>query len=67
LIKNVLHDSFRIIAAFSFWVIAYAFVKSGITGNPPEFPLSGELLPWIVLTVAALAGSYIRQRKLEKK
>ena len=64
MIKNVLNEFFRVIGFFSTVVISYAFVKSGISGNPPEFPLSGELLPWIVLAVAALAGAFVRQRKL---
>ncbi|MCC6479223.1 hypothetical protein [Sphingorhabdus sp.] len=64
--KHVFDEFFRFMGFFCTVVIAYAFVKSGITDNPPEFPLSGKLLPWLLLSAAALVGAFVRQRKSKK-
>jgi hypothetical protein len=63
MIKKVFDEFFRVIGFFSTIVISYSFAKSAINGQPPEFPLSGDLVSWLVLAVAALAGAFIRQRK----
>lgn len=63
--KNIFDEFFRIIGFFSTIVISYSFVRSAINGQPPEFPLSGDLVSWIVLAMAALAGAFVRQRKAQ--
>jgi hypothetical protein len=62
MMRNVANEFFRVIGFFCTVVISYAFVKSAISGKPPKFPLSGDLLAWIVLAIAALVGAYMRQR-----
>ncbi|RDV07068.1 hypothetical protein DXH95_06710 [Sphingorhabdus pulchriflava] len=66
MIKHIFDEFFRFMGLFCTVVISYAFVKSVLTGRPPEFPLSGEWLPWLVLAVAALTGAFVRQRKTSR-
>ena len=63
MIKKVFDEFFRVIGFFSTIVISYSFVRSAINGQPAEFPLSGDLVSWLVLAIAALAGAFVRQRK----
>lgn len=64
--KPVFDEFFRFMGFFCTVVIAFTLVRSSLTGNPPEFPLFSAWLPWLVLTVAAFAGAYVRQRKSQK-